>query len=282
MAADLEKKNGAFSVLMSVYHKENAAFFDLALHSILVEQGLLPTEFVLVCDGPLTPELDAVIDEYTQRFPKILRVFRTENNQGLGKALNYGLEQCRYSLVARADSDDVCDKDRFAEQVRYMDEHPEVSVISSYIDEFDTDWHSPCKKKELPLTHEELAKMAKFRNPINHMAAMFRREDILEIGSYRHVPYIEDYELWVRAIVNGKRLGNVGKVLVHARVGNGMVARRGNRAYIKSWQELSKYMLENQMSNRFEYARNMASIRAFVYMPGGMKEFVYKKILRKK
>ena len=271
-----------FSVLMSVYYKEQAEFLDLALKSILVDQTLQPDEFVLVCDGPLTPELDAVIDDYARRFSQILCVYRTEKNKGLGKALNFGLEHCKYELIARADSDDVCDPNRFREQLRYMDEHPEVTVISSYIDEFETDWRCAGTIKKLPLTHDELVKRAKFRNPINHMAAMFRKKDIQKVGSYHHAPYSEDYELWLRVIVNGGRLGNIDKVLVHARVGNGMVARRGNKATIKSWQVMSRYMLEHKMINRVEYARNMASIRAFVYMPVGMKEFVYKKILRKK
>lgn len=269
-----------FSVLMSVYYKENPTFFNLSLESNLVKQTLCPDEFVLVCDGELTNELEEVITKYLELYPSVFKVYRKENG-GLGKALNFGLPQCTYNLVARSDSDDVCDERRFEKQVAFMTEHPEIGIISSYIDEFEDDWKKPIHKKTLPLDHESLYEMAKFRNPLNHMSVMMRKDDVMKIGSYRHIPYIEDYELWVRAMINGIKIANVGDYLVHARVGNGMVQRRGNKQYIRSWQELNTYMLENKMINCVTYYRNMVSVRAFVYMPVGLKEFVYKNILRR-
>ena len=268
-----------FSVLMSVYKKEDPSFFEQALDSILVHQTLLPDEMVLVCDGELNEGLEQVIARFLSLFPQVLKVYRKENG-GLGKALNFGLPKCSYPLVARADSDDVCDSYRFEKQVRYMDEHPEVGIISSYIDEFLLDPACPKAVKKLPLTHEELFQMAKFRNPLNHMAVMMRRDPVLEIGGYQHIPYIEDYELWVRAMLNGIRLGNVDEVLVHARVGNGMLERRGNRQYIASWRTLNKYMKQNGMIDFATYCRNMIAVRAFVYMPVKAKEFLYKYVLR--
>jgi lipopolysaccharide/colanic/teichoic acid biosynthesis glycosyltransferase/glycosyltransferase involved in cell wall biosynthesis len=270
-----------FSVLMSVYSKENAEFFDLSLNGILNKQTRKPDEFVLVCDGPLTKELDTVVDKYKSAYPDVFKVYRTEQNQGLGKALNYGLSKCTYDIVLRADSDDICVENRFAIQVGFMEKHPDIAVCSSYIDEFDTDWNKPEKKKELPLTNKELYEMAKFRNPINHMAAGFRKNIILEIGSYHHIPYVEDYELWVRTLIHGYKLANIDQVLVHARVGNGMVKRRGNKEYIKSWKQLSQYMLTNHMINHSLYVRNIIAVTTFVYMPGNIKEIIYKTLLRK-
>lgn len=270
-----------FSVLMSVYAKEKAEFFDRSLQSNLDDQTRKPDEFVLICDGPMNEDLDFVIAKYEDKYPDIFKVYRTEQNQGLGKALNYGLAKCSYGIVLRSDSDDVCAADRFEIQVSYMERHPQIAVCSSYIDEFDNDWEKPDKKKTLPLTNKELYEMAKFRNPINHMAAAFRKNVIMEIGSYRHVPYVEDYELWVRTLINGYQLANIDKVLVHARVGNGMVGRRGNRQYITSWKELSSYMKENGMISNIEYVRNMIAVRAFVYMPSDAKEFLYKALLRR-
>lgn len=270
-----------FSVLMSVYCKETAAHLNLALRSILVEQTKHPDELVLVCDGPLTPELDVVIEKYETDFPETLKVFRRKQNEGLGNALNFGLKQCSYPLVARADSDDICCEDRFEVQVAFMEQHPEVSIISAYIDEFDEDWTKPISVKKLPVEHEKIVKRAKMRNPLNHMAVMFRKKDVLEVGSYRHMPYVEDYDLWLRAIAHGKILGNIDRILVHARVGNGMVYRRGNKAQIKSWSILNDYMIQERMIWPIRKVQNMIMIRSFVYMPPCLKKIAYKTFLRK-
>ena len=76
---------------------------------------------------------------------------------------------------------------------------------------------------------------------------------------YMHLPCAEDYFLWVRAICGGSRIANIDKILVHARIGNGMELRRGDRAYINSWKMLDRYMLEKSMINRFEYILNSVS-----------------------
>ena len=57
---------------MSVYQKENPEYFRAALSSIF-HQTVLPTEIVLVCDGPLTAALDVVILEYVTVVQKIFR-----------------------------------------------------------------------------------------------------------------------------------------------------------------------------------------------------------------
>lgn len=270
-----------FSVLMSVYYKENPKHFAEALKSNLINQTLKPDEMVLICDGDLTDELNEVIAQYEELFPGILNVYRLEFNSGLGNALNYGLSKCKYDWVARSDSDDICVNNRFEVQIEFLKSNPDIDIVSSYISEFDNDLSDLSQCKKMPLSHSEIVKMTKIRNPINHMAVMFRRKTILQIGSYKHLPCIEDYFLWVRAICNGAKLANIDKVLVYVRIGNGMVQRRSNKDYIRSWKILSKYMLDNNLINSIECARNILSIYVFVYTPVRMKKMLYKYILRR-
>jgi len=265
---------------MSVYYKENAEYFDQALESNLINQTLKPDEFILVCDGDIPIALETVISKYQLLFPKIIKVFHKENG-GLGKALRFGLTKCSFPLIARSDSDDICCPTRFEKQVRYLSEHTDIGIISSHIDEFITDWNSPINLKEMPTTHSDLYEMAKFRNPLNHMAVMMRKDEIIRIGSYRHLPYIEDYELWIRALNNGIKIGNIGEVLVHARTGNGMIQRRGSKKYIKSWHILNYDMINYGMISFWIYLRNMIAISAFVFIPVGLKKIIYKNLLRK-
>lgn len=268
-----------FTVLMSVYYKEVASFFDMSLRSILINQSLKPNEFVLVCDGDLTTELEDVLQKYCAMFPDVLRLYRKENG-GLGKALNYGLEKCTYSLVARADSDDICVEDRFEKQVAFMEQHPEFVVSSGSISEFVDDPSSILRTKRNPTTAKGAYKKAKTSNPLNHMAVMFRKDIIIEMGSYHNVPLLEDYDLWTRLLIAGYQVCNMEDVLVYARVGNGMAKRRSSVVQIDGWMKISKNMLNHRMINLFEYCRNYVLITGFVFLPVWLKNIVYSRLLR--
>lgn len=52
-----------YSVLMSVYAKEEPVYLDTAIQSML-DQTVRTDDFVIVCDGPLTAELDAVLERH--------------------------------------------------------------------------------------------------------------------------------------------------------------------------------------------------------------------------
>ena len=270
-----------YSVLMPVYYKETASNLDASMKSILKDQTVKPAEFVLVCDGPLTDGLEEVVARYCEEFPDVMNVVRLEKNSGLGIALGIGLEHCRYEIVARADSDDICVPERFEKQLKFLEEcGDDVAVIGSDIDEFDTDPASPVHVKRMPSDFSDVVKMSKFRNPLNHMTVMFRKTCVIDAGSYVHLQYVEDYYLWVRLLAKGYRITNINEVLVHARIGNGMVGRRGHKQYIPSWKTLNRYKLSHGQINRFEYVSNMMMIRFFIYMPEGLKKISYKRILR--
>jgi len=269
------------SVLMAVYAKEKAEFFDLSLESVLVKQTRLPDEFVLICDGELTPELEAVVAKYEAAFSGIFKVYRKEQ-EGLGPALNFGIPLCSYSLIARADSDDICVPERFEKELAFMEAHPDVSVVGSYISEFDSYPANSLWVKTLPTDHEALFEWAKFRNPLNHMTVVMRKEDVLRAGSYVKFQSLEDYYLWVRMLVDGCRIANIGEVLVHARVGNGMFERRGDKMYIHNYRIMNKFMKSHGMIGLTTYLRNMLAAYAFIYLPAGLKKFVYGTLLRRK
>lgn len=98
-----------YSVLMSVYHGEKAEYLRLSANSIL-SQTVPTNDFVLMCDGPLTEELDAVIEDLLREHSDVLHVIRLEENRGLGDALNAGIQYCKNELIARMDSDDIDQK----------------------------------------------------------------------------------------------------------------------------------------------------------------------------
>ena len=65
-----------FSVLLSIYYKEQPEYLRLALDSVF-SQTLRANEVILVEDGKLTDELEKVVTEYEARYPE-LKVVRFE------------------------------------------------------------------------------------------------------------------------------------------------------------------------------------------------------------
>lgn len=212
-----------FSVLMSVYIKEQPAFLEQALQS-LVQQHTKATEVVLVEDGPITPGLTAVINQYKKLLP--LKTVCLTQNVGLAEALNAGLEACSYDLVARMDTDDIALPQRFTVQLQFMQQHTDIAASSAYLEERCDDMLKVNFIKKLPLTHDELVTFCRFRSPLSHPVVIFRKQAVQQVGGYPKI-YPEDYPLWCKLIHAGFKLGNVPQVLLQMRAGNGMLSRRG-------------------------------------------------------
>lgn len=267
-----------FSVLLSVYYKEKPNCLKESLSSIF-NQRCLPTEVVLVEDGPLTCELNNVISEFLDKGLKI-EIVRLAKNQGLGKALNEGLKHCSYDLVARVDTDDIAKPDRFERQIIAFRDHPELEVVGAWIDEFEGDVSNVISVRKLPENHSEIYQFAKKRNPINHPVVMFRKKAVLSVGGYQHFPFFEDYDLWVRMLLNGSRFYNIQESLLYFRFSSDMFKRRGGLRYIK--MEIS---FQNQLK-RFgfisitEFLSNILIRLITRIIPNSMRAFLYKKALR--
>lgn len=238
-----------FSVLLSVYKNENASFLEHALISLLVDQTLKPTEVILVKDGPLTTDLHDLIDNWENQFPGILRTVSLKKNEGLGRALNTGLAHCKYDWVFRMDTDDYCLPDRFEKQIKYIQDNPDVVLLGSSTEEFDSNLEKSLGLRNPPTSHNEILYYAKKRNPFNHMTVALRKDVIQQVGGYQHHLYMEDYNLWIRVIAAGYKVANLSDVLVNVRGGGSMIKRRKGLVYIKSELQLAKLKIEHKIDS---------------------------------
>ena len=92
--------NSGFSVLLSVYYKEESKYLNESLISIWDDQILKPSQIVLVQDGPLTQELANVLEAWSAKLGSVLCLIPLVKNVGLAAALNEGLKYCKYEIVA--------------------------------------------------------------------------------------------------------------------------------------------------------------------------------------
>ncbi|MCR4854523.1 MAG: glycosyltransferase [Prevotella sp.] len=267
-----------FSVLMSVYECEQPAHLKQALDSVF-EQTLPPTEVVLVEDGPLTPELLAVIED-EQQLHSSLNVLSLKENQGLGNALNEGLKQCHHELVARMDTDDVCKKERFARQVGFMEQHPDVDVLGSWVDEFVGDISQVVSTRRPPEHHDEIVRFGRKRNPINHPSVMFRRESVERAGGYQHFYLFEDYYLWARMIQNGARFHNLPEALLFFRMSGNMFQRRGGLSYVRTEIAFQQKLHQTGYIGYGRMLKNISIRTAMRIIPNKMRRFFYLRVLR--
>lgn len=264
-----------FSILLAVYKKENPVYFSQSLDSIF-SQILFPHEVVLVKDGPLTDDLERVINKYQSKY-YILKVVSLPVNQGLGKALNEGLKHCSHDLVARMDTDDIVKPDRFEKQLKIFQEDPEVDVVGSWIDEFEGDISHVVSVKRLPECHEEILSFAKKRNPINHPVVMFRKKAVLAAGGYQHFPLFEDYYLWVRMLMNGAKFYNIQESLLYFRSSPDMFKRRGGLKYVGTEVRFQNFLLRSHFISFPRYVQNVIIRVITRIMPNRWRALLYKK-----
>lgn len=237
-----------FSVLLSLYHKEKPEFLKECLES-LKKQTLQATEIVIVFDGIITSELEEMVMQYTSILP--IKIIRLPKNVGLGKALNEGLKHCSYNWIFRMDTDDICLPERFEKQVEFIKQHSDVVLFSGHIAEFSDDKTIITGYRKVPIGDKNIRKYALLRSPFNHMTVAFRKDIIEAVGGYQHHLFLEDYNLWLRVIAQEYEVGNLDGVLLLARAGSNMVARRRGVNYIKGEWKLFNLKRKLKLQNIF-------------------------------
>ena len=272
--------DNSYSVLMSVYRKEKAEYLKQAMDSIW-SQTIPTDDFVLVCDGPLNAELDTVIENMQVAHPETLHVVRLEKNGGLGNALNIGIKECKHELVARMDSDDISRADRCERQLKVFQTHPDVSVVSGIVEEFTLDTDQIEARRVLPETQDQILAFAKKRNPFNHPCVMYKKSAVETTGGYQDFYLLEDYYLWIRMLQKGSTGYNLQEPLLWMRAGSDMYKRRAGWKYAKSQKALFKYMKDSGFISEGQYMKSTITRTASSLMPNGLREFAYKKVLRK-
>jgi len=269
-----------FSLLMSIYNKEKPEYFNRAMYSIWDDQVVKPNEIILVKDGPLSNELEQVINKWKIKLDKKLKVVTLFENVGLGKALQKGLQYCNYELIARMDTDDISHKDRFKKQLEIFNTFRTVDICGSWISEFDHDESEILSYRKVPESNNEIITFGKKRNPMNHPTVMYKKYILEEAGGYQHMPGFEDYYLWVRMMKAGAVFYNIQEALVHMRTGDGQIERRRGMDYIKHEVHLQKFFLTIHYITPWEFLRNIVVRNIIRIFPYRIIKVFYKQLLR--
>lgn len=261
-----------FSVLMSLYFKENPKYLEMALKSVF-EQTIKPDQVVLVLDGPIGDELKNVVERFKKAYPA-LDVYPQEKNRGLSTALNIGLEKCRNEIVFRMDTDDICYPNRFERVLKEYENNPELEIVGSFSTMID-EGGEVIKGMTAPTSQQDI-----YRNvwtcPFIHPTVSFKKSSLLRVGSYNpnSGPRQDDYELWFRCVENGLKCKNIDEPLLYYRFFKDSVAR--NNIKVGWWR--AKVGLKGSWRCKCSPIAYIGVCYPFVRacMPSFIRELMYK------
>ena len=269
-----------YSVLMPLYKKDNPDWFKVSLDSIL-NQTVAPSEIVIICDGPLTNELDGVLADYIKTHQGLFKIYRLEKNVGLGVVLAKGVTLCSNEFIARMDADDFAVPERCEKQLRMFDINPEFDVVGSNVEEFVGDISNVASHVVLPENQNEIVAFAKRRCPIRHPALMYKKSAVLKAGNYRGYRHAQDYNLIVHMILSGSQIYNIQENLLYMRVTTDFYKRRGGMEQAKLVLRLKKEFLDCGFYSWGDFLISGVGNAVIALLPNRLREAFYRNVLRK-
>lgn len=194
------------SILMPVY---NGAEYLRPAIDCLLNQTFSDFELIIVNDGS-TDDTQAIIDSYEDARIVCLE----QENQGVARSLNNGLQLARGKYVRRHDADDVSLPDSLQKQVDFLEAHPDYVMVSNQ-QAFMTYRGKVAYKFRMPHNRYFEGKARKdvtfddfdpgHATPIVHGTACYRRKEVMDIGAYRPEFIVgEDNDLWIRLLEKSK------------------------------------------------------------------------------
>ena len=264
------------AVLISVYGKDNPQWVETALSSILDQNFNGSIQVYLGIDGKLTAELETVISKFN---PRIHSIHRSSENLGLTKMLNNLIDLLEdEEFIFRADADDICHPERFQKQVHFLQEHPEVDVVGSAIEEIDETGKAILAKVSYPLTHDECLLFFKRRDPLAHPAVLFRRTYFVKAGKYNPIHRTnQDTYMWLQGFLSGCRFANLGDVLLSFRRSSQFYDRRGGLERAVQMLKL-RWEISNKMGYPLDAYLYAIAFFLFTLMPSSMKRVMYQRL----
>ena len=193
------------SVIMSVYNDE--AYVVEAIKSIL-HQDYDNLELIVIDDASSDNSAQVI-----QKLDDERIVFlQNQSNMKLAHNLNVAISLAKGAYIARMDADDIAEINRISEQVKFMEDHPDIDVVGSYAMTFG-DYSIELK---YPIDYENIKVELLFENAFCHPSVMFRKST-LDFRYDESFSASQDYELWARIVWN-KKMANLPLFLMKYRV----------------------------------------------------------------
>ena len=257
------------SWLGSVYFKSKKEDFIKAIKSIEWQDCKYKQEIVIVKDGPISKELESLIDNYI--FKVNHKIISIEFNQGLGKALEVGSKNCIGKYIARFDTDDINLPYRLKTQIPIIENESNIALVSSTVYE-----KSNNRKIFLKKNYKKNIKKSIYKfNPINHSTVIINKDILLSVGNYENIKYFEDYYLWLKFLKKNYKIVFIDDPLVVMNIDDQYRKRWGIRYLIYEFKFVSKVIQNKLISMNYLFYFIFRLISRLILIP------IFQKWIRK-
>lgn len=214
------------SVIMATY-KEKPVFLKTCIDSIL-NQTVKDFEFIIVVE-PDETNMDFL--ETVGKADGRINILKNEYKLGVAGSRNRAIAESSCKYIAFIDGDDYCDRRRFEKQMGFLDNHPDVSVVGSNIYLIDEN-NGIIGERTYPELYRDIRKAFLFSMAIANPTVMLRKEDLNKVGGFDDKLFkAEDFDLWLRFLVNKKKMHNLQDKLVYYRTQRNLNLKRGRLHY---------------------------------------------------
>jgi glycosyltransferase involved in cell wall biosynthesis len=207
------------SVIMAAYNA--APYIKEALDSVLA-QTYTRYEIIVVNDGsPDTAELEKALEPYRNRI-----VYLKQENRGVSAARNAGLRMAQGEFVSMLDPDDRWEPEYLEAQLAVMIENQGLTALYPDAVVFgDVPEAGKTLMEKQPSTGEVTFEALLTRRCTVANYVIARREAVLQAGGFDEcLRRSEDFDLWLRMLLNGGRFAYQRRVLAHYRVHRGSLS----------------------------------------------------------
>lgn len=233
-------RNPKVSVIMSVY-KEPIEWLHESIDSIL-NQTFSDFEFIIICDNPDYKEGIELLEAYKKKDNRIV-IVKNEQNIGLTKSLNKGLAIARGEYIARMDADDISVLNRFAIQLNYFKEHPEVDLCHTAYVKIDEKGRKIGQYKLRGI--ETQGEFLLVIDRLCHPSVMFRSK-LIHLRNPFYDPKFtsaQDYDLWSFLLIQGITFGYIDDICIFYRVSSQQISNQKIAIQVRNGKEIRRHLI---------------------------------------
>jgi len=211
-----------FSVIVPVFNCEN--YIKDSIFSV-IEQDFKNLEIIIINDGSTDgtyDEIQKIIKKLSEKSIKYIFISR-DFNIGCFKTRTEAIKISEGKYIAINDADDINFPYRFEDEIKFLENNPEIWCVGGHALKIDEQNKEIETMNYPPEKNDDIISMItkKCMNPIIDSTAIFRKKDFESLNGYslkEEINLVDDFNLWCKSILNGKKFYNFQKLLIKYRI----------------------------------------------------------------